>query len=167
MRVCLSLSLFICCHLKITALILLKSEIDLITSETTTIMYFQLPRIGNNSMAKAGTCEVWERVVSYTTHASLAEEWRCVRSISGIIPTGKNRSTTIETCNITRFTTTYIKRAERKSNPALFEKSPATNGLSHGIWFLVVTACSLVHGPKHFGESCCRLHFQKLPWRWR
>jgi len=42
--------------------------------EATKIMHFQLSRVGNNSMAKAGTCAVCERVVSYTIQAMMEEK---------------------------------------------------------------------------------------------
>lgn len=57
-------------HLKITTRVLLKYKIELIILEATTIMYFQLPRVGNNSVAKAGTSEVCDRIVCYTMQAT-------------------------------------------------------------------------------------------------
>jgi len=46
-------------------------SIELITLQATKIMYVQLPRVGNNSMAKAGTCEVCDRAVCYTIQATM------------------------------------------------------------------------------------------------
>jgi hypothetical protein len=65
--------------------------------------------------------------------------------------------------NTARFTTTHLKTAKRKSKLAILDKRPTTNRLSHGMFFLVMTAYSLVREPKRFGGSCFRHHFQDLP----
>jgi hypothetical protein len=61
-------------YLKITAWVLLKYKIELTILEATTVIYFQLPRVGNNSTAKAGTWKVCDRVVCYTIQVTIEEK---------------------------------------------------------------------------------------------
>jgi len=65
--------------------------------------------------------------------------------------------------NVARFATAHFKRPKIESNPGVLDKMSATNRLKHGVFFLVMAAYSLVRGPKRFGGSCCRHHFQDLP----
>ena len=151
-------------HLKIIAWILLKCGIVFIILEAITTMHFQLSRVDNNSMAKAGTCEVCgEQILLHHTRVDGIKVEVCMKHQCNNTDAEEEKYEDKSLYNIAMFTSTLFKRAKIKSNPAVLDNRPVTNCLSYGMLLLVKTACSLVRRPKRFGGSCCRHHFQDLP----
>jgi hypothetical protein len=79
------------------------------------IAFWKTPRIRSIAVLERVTCR-----------------WRRVRSIGGMILTGKNENTGRKTCPSTRLCTKTPTWTERGSKLCLRVETPATNRLSHG-----------------------------------